>query len=154
VFRLAARQIIVAPREAALRTRMACWVVLISIVARLTSLPRAQRMACAGTRSRSARARVAPEALAAAIDGVLGMELFVFHRSCWKRAMVLQRFLTFNGIESRINFGVQKTSDGTVNGHAWLEYQGQPFLEPDAGTYVVTFSLPLEAATGGERSAG
>src|SRR5262249_28872006 len=140
--------------EAALRARMACWVVLISIVARLTSLPRAQRIACVGIRLPSARAPVAPAALGSAIDSVLGMEVFVFRRSCWKRAMVLQRFLSLNGIESRLTFGVHKAGDGTINGHAWLEHQGRPFLEADAGTYVVTFTLPLEAAAGRGRAAG
>ena len=56
--------------------------------------------------------------------------------------MVLHRFLALNGIESRINFGVQKKPDGTVAGHAWLEHQGRPLLEDGAGTYSVTFSLP------------
>ena len=56
--------------------------------------------------------------------------------------MVLHRFLALNGIESRINFGLQKAVDGTLNGHAWLEHQGRPLLEDGAGTYIVTFSLP------------
>jgi hypothetical protein len=151
----AARQIVVAPREAALRARMAFWVVLIAALARLTSLPRAQRIASFRVRSRSARrASATPAELGAAIDSVLGMDLFVFRRSCWKRAMVLQRFLSLNGIESRIHFGLQKTVDGTVHGHAWLEREGRPLLERDTGTYVVTFTLPLDAATGSERSPG
>jgi hypothetical protein len=149
------RKIIAEPREAALRARMAVWVVLISVLARRTSLPRAQRIASFGIRSRSAgRASFTPAQLGAAIDSVLGIDLFVFRRSCWKRAMVLQRFLSINGIESRLNFGVHKTVDGIVAGHAWLEHQGRALLESDAGMYVVTFTLPLQEATGRERSAG
>jgi len=155
VFGRAARTIVVAPREAVLRARMAWWVVLVSSLARLTSLPRAQRMVSLGTKSRSGgHAAVTPAELAAAIDSVLGIDLFVFRPSCWKRGMVLQRFLSMNGIESRLNFGVQKTTDGTVSGHAWLEYQGAPFLEREACAYVVTFTLPLEGTTGRERSIG
>ena len=71
------------------------------------------------------------------------IDLFVFRRSCWKRAIVLHRFLALNGIESRINFGVRKESNGTLNGHAWLEHGGRPILEHDAGAYVVAFSLPV-----------
>jgi Transglutaminase-like superfamily len=146
--------IILEPREAVLRARMASWVVLISVLARVTSLPRAQRLASVGTRSGAAdRASVTPAHLATAIDSVLSIDLFVFRRSCWKRALVLQRFLSLNGIESRVYFGLQKTSDGTVSGHAWLEHQGRPFLERDTGTYVVTFTLPLQGAPGRERSA-
>ena len=68
--------------------------------------------------------------------------------------MVLHRFLALNGVESRINFGVQKAVDGSVNGHAWLEHQGRALLETDADAYIVTFSLPLQGATGSDRSAG
>jgi hypothetical protein len=132
---------------------MACWVLVISALARLTSLPRAQRIASFGIGSPSARRRSAtPDQLAAAIDGVLSMDLFVFRRSCWKRAMVLQRFLALNGIESRVHFGVRKAADGTVDGHAWLEHEGRMLLERETGTYVVTFTLPAEGAAGRERS--
>lgn len=141
VLGLTTRKIIVKPREAALRARMAVWVVLVSIVARLTSLPRAQKMVSSRVRSTPAGADI-PAQLARAIDSVLGIDLFVFRRSCWKRAMVLHRFLALNGIDSRINFGVRKAVDGTVDGHAWLEHQGRVLLENDPVTYVVTFSLP------------
>jgi hypothetical protein len=154
VFGRTARKIIVEPREAVLLARMASWVVLISALARLTSLPRAQRIASIGFRSRSVdRAPVTPAELGTAIDSVLGIDLFVFRKSCWKRAMVLQRFLSLNGVESRLYFGV-RTIEGTVTGHAWLEYQGRKLLERDTGTYIVTFALPLEEATGREQSAG
>jgi hypothetical protein len=155
VFGRTARKIVLEPREAVLLARMAFWVVLISALARLTSLPRAQRIASIGIRSRSAdRASVTPAELGTAIDSVLGIDLFVFRKSCWKRAMVLQRFLSLNGIESRLYFGVQQTVEGTVTGHAWLEHEGRRLLERDTGTYIVTFALPLQEATGRERSAG
>src|SRR4030095_4625745 len=85
--------------------------------------------------------------LARTLDTLLGLDLFVFRRSCWKRAMVLHRFLALHGIESRINFGVQKqTAGGPLQGHAWLERDGQPFLEDGPTAYVVTFSLPRPPA--------
>jgi hypothetical protein len=143
VLGLATRKVVVAPREAALRARMAAWVVLISVVARQTSLTRAQKIISSTVRPTSVGdGSDTPAELGRAIDSVLGMDLFVFRRSCWKRAMVLQRFLALNGIDSRINFGVRKALDGTVDGHAWLEHQGLAFLENNPVTYVVTFSLP------------
>lgn len=155
VLRRTAGKIVLEPRAGLLRARMATWVVLISVLARVMSLPRAQRIASAGVRPRPAgRASVTPAELGAAIDSVLGIDLFVFRPSCWKRAMVLQRFLSINGIESRLFFGVQQSVEGTVAGHAWLEHQGRKLLESDSGTYTVTFTLPLEEATGRERSAG
>lgn len=138
-----ARKIVIHPLESFLDLRMAVWVVLISFLARLTSLSRAQRIA--SFKVRSATFEDSPETaakLGKAIDRLLGIDLFMFRRSCWKRAMVLHRFLTLNGIESRINFGLRKESDGKVSGHAWLEHRGQPLLENDAGNYIVTFSLP------------
>jgi hypothetical protein len=123
---------------------MALWVILVSALARVTSLPRAQRIASVRLRRAGGGDRDAIAAhLARTIDTLLGLDLFVFRRSCWKRAMVLHRFLALNGIDSRINFGVLKqTAGGSLEGHAWLERDGQPFLEDDPGSYVVTFSLP------------
>jgi hypothetical protein len=150
VSRLAAKAIVVNPREAALQARMALWVVAISLLARLTSLTRVQKVAAFRVRSNkvvSPSFEDRPDTMAQlgrAIDRVLGIDLFVFRRSCWKRAIVLHRFLALNGIESHINFGVQKGSAGKVSGHAWLEHEGRPVLEDDAASYAVTFTLPRQ----------
>ena len=61
--------------------------------------------------------------------------------------MVLHRFLALNGIESRINFGLKRTTDGRCRGTPGSNATGRPFLEDDAGTYVVTFSLPRPPAS-------
>ncbi|MEO5820023.1 MAG: lasso peptide biosynthesis B2 protein [Vicinamibacteraceae bacterium] len=135
------------PREALLSARMAVWVVLVSCLARAMSLPRAHRLV--STRLRAANPDTSadtPARLARAIDRVLKLDVFVFRRSCWRRALVLQRFLALHGIESRVNFGLKKTT-GELQGHAWLERDGQPFLEDDAGAYVITFSLPRQPAS-------
>ena len=148
VLRLATRKIFLEPREFILRARMALWILLISLLARLTSLPRAQRIASFKVRSSPVKGRTeTPAELGRAIDSVLALDLLVFRPSCWKRAMVLQRFLGLNGIESQVKFGLQMDKDGTVSGHAWLEHQGRPLLEHETGSYVVTFSLPLGPAS-------
>ena len=142
----AARLTLHAPGEAALSTRLALWVVLVSVLARLMPLPRAHRIV--STRVRAARPGTPADAamqLARAIDRVLRLDILMFKRSCWRRALVLHRFLALRGIDSRVNFGV-KTSGGELLGHAWLERDGQPFLEDDASSYVVTFSLPQRDA--------
>ena len=115
-----------------------------SILARITTLPRAHRIVSVRVRPsvRADRDRIAAH-LAASLDALLGVDVLVFRKSCWRRAMVLQRFLALNGIDSRINFGVQKHADGTLHGHAWLERDGHPILEhASSGVYVVTFTLP------------
>ncbi|HXM36482.1 MAG TPA: lasso peptide biosynthesis B2 protein [Pyrinomonadaceae bacterium] len=129
---------------------MALWVVLISVLAELTSLSRAQRIAAFKVRSTSVEnGSETPAKLGQTIDSLLGINLFVFRRSCWKRAMVLHRYLALNGIESQIKFGLRKESNGKVDGHAWLEHHGQPLLEDNAANYVVTFSLPAEYSLSG-----
>lgn len=122
---------------------MALWVVLVSLLARVTSLPRAHQIASLGVRSRSAAGHAETEAhLARTLDRLLRRDVLVFRPTCWKRAIVLQRFLALRGIESRVNFGLRKQADGRLQGHAWLERDGRPLLEHDLGAYIVTFSLP------------
>jgi hypothetical protein len=150
ISRLAARTIVANPREAVLQARMAFWVVAISLLARLTSLTRVQKIAAFRVRSNKIETPSLEDRcetmtqLGRAIDRVLGIDLFVFRRSCWKRAMVLHRFLALSGIESHINFGLQRGMTGEVNGHAWLEHDGRPLLEDDAASYILTFSLPRQ----------
>ena len=145
VLKRTARLALADPHDALLTARMALWVVLITVLARLTSLPRAQRLSSSAVRSRSlADSRETPAKLGELIDRVLGIDLFVFRRSCWKRALVLHRYLALNGIESQIKFGLRKESNGMMDGHAWLESKGQPLLEDNAHDYVVTFTLPVE----------
>lgn len=140
----ATRKVVVDPRGSVLSARLALWVVLVSVLARATSLPRAQRIASLGARPRRrAESRETAAHLARTLDALLALDVLVFRPRCWKRAMVLHRFLALNAIESRINFGVQTNADGTLHGHAWLERDGQPFLEQTPGAYIVTFSLPL-----------
>jgi hypothetical protein len=135
------------PRDAALSARMAFWVILVSCLARLMPLPSAHAIISTRVRPTTAGGSVdGPARLARAIDRVLRLDILMLKRSCWRRALVLQRFLALQGIESRVNFGVRKTT-GELEGHAWLERDGQPFLEDDAGTYVVTFSLPRRPTT-------
>lgn len=132
------------PRVLALSARMAAWIVAVSILARITSLPRVQRIVSWRLRARAG----APhddeyaEHLAMTVDRLLRLDLWMFQRCCWKRALVLHRFLALRGIDSRVTFGVRKDADGMMHGHAWLEHEGQPLLEHDAARYVVTFSLP------------
>lgn len=144
----ATRLALLDPNDAALSLRMAGWVLLVSALARATSLPRAHRLSAARVRAQApAQAEATARRLARAVDRVLGLEVLVFRRSCWRRAMVLHRYLALAGIESRVNFGLQRRADGTLAGHAWLEHRGAPFLEDDADAYVVTFTLPRTPPT-------
>lgn len=131
------------PNEAWLLARMAWWVVVLSVTARCYSLPRALQIV-AGNQNGSGRSAQAPnrEDLARAIDLLLSADFLMFKPICWKRAAVLHRYLSRNGTPTRIIFGVRNESDGKVDGHAWLEADGNPILESTPPDYVVTYSFP------------
>lgn len=82
------------------------------------------------------------EDLARTIDLLLSADFLIFKPICWKRAAVLHRYLSHNGTATRIIFGVRGESDGKVDGHAWLEANGQPILENTPPNYIVTYSFP------------
>ena len=130
------------PAEAWLLCRMAWWVAVLSVAARCYSLPRALQIV-AGNENRNSPSRDGnQEQLARAIDLLLSADVLMFKPVCWKRAAVLRRYLLRNGIPTRIVFGVRNDNSGKVDGHAWLEAEGQPILENSPPEYVVTYSFP------------
>jgi hypothetical protein len=134
------RKLVTRPGEAWLLLRMAWWVVVLSATARCYSLPRALQIVAGGQkRSEEALNR---DDLARAIDLLLSADILMFTPVCWKRAAVLHRYLSRSGTQTRIIFGVRTESDGAVDGHAWLEADGQPILETTPPDYVVTYSFP------------
>ena len=101
------------PREALLLCRMAWWVVVLSISARMFSLPRALEIV-AGPQDRATVDPATQERLARSIDLLLSADVWMFKPICWKRAAVLHRYLS----QTRIIFGVRNDSTGNVTGHA------------------------------------
>jgi hypothetical protein len=128
------------PAEVLLLARMAGWVLLLSALFKLLPLPRVLRLVAATPRPRSRR--YAPERLAQLLDLLLGLNLFAFTPTCWKRAPVLRRYLALFGVETRIVFGVRKAGGDLLAGHAWLERDGQPVFEAVPPTYLVTYAYP------------
>lgn len=120
--------------------RMAWWVTVLSIAARVYSLPRALQIVAGN--GRAARAEANEKELARAIDLLLATDLLMFKPICWKRAAVLHRYLSRSGVPTRIIFGVRNENDGKFAGHAWLEHEGHPILESTPPEYLVTYSFP------------
>ena len=135
------RKIIFRPGEAWLLLRMAWWVAVLSVTARCYSLPRALQIV-AGNQTKYSYGAKTQDELASAIDLLLSADVLMFKPICWKRAAVLHRYLSRNGIPTRIIFGVRNEAGGMVDGHAWLEANGQPILEKTPPQYVVTYSFP------------
>ena len=135
------RRMVSRPGEAWLLLRMAWWVAVVSVTARCYSLPRALQLV-AGTQTRTALNGKTQDELARAIDLLLSADVLMFKPICWKRAAVLHRYLSRSGVPTRIIFGVRNEAGGKVDGHAWLEANGQPILETTPPEYVVTYSFP------------
>ncbi len=129
------------PSEAWLLLRMAWWVAVVSVTARYYSLPRALQIV-AGNAEKTTGHGMTQDELARAIDLLLSADVLMFKPICWKRAAVLHRYLSRNGIPTTIIFGVRNEAGGKVDGHAWLEANGQPILEKTPPQYVVTYSFP------------
>ena len=140
--RLAGRK----PQRAWLLARMAAWVVMLSLSVRVLSLSRALQIVSTEVRSQQPPGGLSQVQLSTAIDGLLAANFFVFKPSCWKRSMVLHRYLALAGIATTIRFGVRKDSEGKLKGHAWLESDGKPILESSPPAYTVTYSYPSNEA--------
>ena len=136
------RKFVRQPAEAWLLCRMAWWVAVLSVAARFYSLPRALQIVAGNDNRKAPFQNANQEQLARAIDLLLSADVFVFKPICWKRAAVLRRYLLRSGIPTRIVFGVRNDNSGKVDGHAWLEAEGQPILENSPPEYVVTYSFP------------
>lgn len=126
-----------------LLVRMATWVVILSGLVKVLTLPRALRFVATDIRSTS-NGDVDVNDLASAIDALLALDQLMFTPKCWKRATILHRFLALNGIATTIVFGVKKEADGELKGHAWLQTDGRPFLESEPPRYNVTYTFPSE----------
>jgi Transglutaminase-like superfamily len=144
LFFAASRKFVSKPGEAWLLCRMACWVGVLSAAAKCWSLPRALQLV-SGRQSRQLHCNdiELQNRLACSIDLLLSANVLVFKPICWKRAAVLRRYLSRNGVATRILFGVRNEAEGVV-GHAWLESNGKPILEKSPPEYVITYSFPSD----------
>lgn len=137
------RKLVLNPGETFLIARMALWVSILSLLVKLQPLPRALELVAARSKGSSVEPpEETTQRLARAMDILLRTDMFIFKPICWKRAAVLHRYLALNGISSRIVFGVRKGPQGEIDGHAWLESDGEPILEATAPNYKVTYAFP------------
>ena len=141
----ATRKFAATPGEAWLLCRMAWWVAVLSVAARVCSLPRALAIVAGSKNGKQpARDDASQQKLARAIDLLLSADVLMFKPICWKRAAVLHRYLLRSGVATKIIFGVRHENDGQVAGHAWLEANGNVILENSPPEYKVTYSFPAK----------
>lgn len=129
------------PARGWLLVRMAVWIVILSGLVKILTLPRALRFVTTDVRTKSTGG-IKSNDLSSAIDALLGLDMLMFRPNCWKRATILHRFLALNGVTTTIVFGVRKEPDGELKGHAWLQAEGRPFLESEEPLYNITYIFP------------
>ena len=93
-----------------------------------------------------------PQRVARLVQRVLGLNRWVYRPNCLKRSLLLFHFLGNSGDDVRLCLGVRSPgplhAGATLDGHAWLEVGGAPYLEPQAaaiGSYRVTYRYPERA---------
>jgi Transglutaminase-like superfamily len=140
----AARMLFRKPAAALLLCRMAAWVFAVTIMLRFMPIPRVMEIVRPSIKDPvdSGNTEFIQERLGQLIDMLLGQKFLSLTTTCWKRAIVLHRFLGLEGIDTQVLFGVRKDVDGRLMGHAWLARDGEPILEVSPPEYTVTYSFP------------
>jgi len=85
-------------------------------------------------------------------DYIFSRNFWIYRSTCLRRSLVLYHFLRKAGIDVQICFGVRyeekspnRDATKTFEGHAWLLYKGEIFLERNddiVKAYTVTYRFP------------
>ena len=85
-------------------------------------------------------------------DYILNRNFWIYKSTCLKRSLILYHFLRKLGINLHVCFGVKyngkspdRKTQKKLEGHAWLFYNGNIFLERNAEvtkTYKLTYFFP------------
>jgi Transglutaminase-like superfamily len=130
------------PATALMLLRMTIWVGVISLGAKTLSLRHAVSLLDVQPRTPDVSRASRSETVVRLLDSLLATNLLFLTPTCWKRAPVLRRFLALEGITTYIVFGVKRKGDDQLNGHAWLEADGNPVYEQTRPEYKITFRYP------------
>jgi hypothetical protein len=111
------------------------WTLLLAVDLGLRLLPFPRLRAWAAPKSDAYSQNISDEAARAQIRQVRARVAqaarnHLYPMTCLRRSLVLQRMLRRRGIPTELRLGVRK-EDGTLQAHAWLEYQGQPVGEAE-----------------------
>lgn len=80
---------------------------------------------------------IKPERLLFLIRGLLQQQIGVFRPNCMKQSLVLFHFFRQWRVPVALYFGVARHG-GTLEGHCWIELEGNPFSERDNPWRVFT----------------
>ena len=115
---------------------------VLPLLVRAFSLPRLVRLLDAGSVPEPEEP-VDPEPTIRLTQAVLRRNFAMFRSNCMKQSLLLFHFLGKAGYPTHIRFGI-KLVDGEIDGHCWLEHNGQPIAEPaDPNQAVkITYEYP------------
>ena len=131
------------PEVGFLALRMACWIVLVSALVRICSIPRVFRLVTPVSGGFfTCEIRMTPARLAAVLDRMLVTNVAAFTPTCWKRAAILYRYLRLAGHEPQIVFGFPRADVSRLTAHAWVELDGHPVCEATRPDCVVVYRFP------------
>lgn len=122
-------------------------VTLSPVALRLFSIPRLMRI-CTPRDSKVYDGRNREKLKARTVkftDYILGWNALRGKNTCLKRALVLYYFLRKWGMDVQVCFGVRYVAHKRLDGHAWLLYQGDIFLERNTEltkAYQRTYCFP------------
>lgn len=123
--------------------RMALLVLVLPLLLKLLSLPALLRLLDPGVRSRPTSDPAQLERRILLARRLLSRQHGPFRQSCLRRSIVLLRHLRGCGFPVTILFGISKPG-GNLDGHAWLELDGQPIAETNGpqARYRVIYRYP------------
>ena len=98
---------------------MGC-VVLVTVLTKILSLQ--QVLQFITVRPVPSKPCIATDKIVSLLDQLLSLNVLAFTPICWKRAIILHRFLALQGLPTLIVFGVQRDEAKKLSGHAWLEH--------------------------------
>jgi hypothetical protein len=140
------------PGDLWLLLRILALATVLPLLLRTLSLPRLLRWLTPSPVRPGAKAPQ-PQRIARLVQRVLGLNRWVYRPNCLKRSLLLFHFLRRGGQDVRLHIGVRSPgplhAGAALDGHAWLELAGAPYLEPQAaaiGSYRVTYRYPERAA--------
>lgn len=131
------------PADVLLAGRVGLWLLLSPLLLRYGDLQRV--LACLDLRRASESSEDLQSRSRRIIryaDALMRWRLFGRKIVCWKRALVLFRLLPRGRQHVRILFGVELDGLGELQGHAWVELDGEALDGTDPGRYRVTVAQP------------
>lgn len=125
--------------------RLLGWRLVLPVLKRTVSVATLARWMWAGPRAGVVRAERVAHVRAILERGgrVLSSE------NCLERSLLLYRLFSEAGVPVSLVMGTRYRA-GRIDGHVWVECDGLPFGEPDAGDYarIVTFGVQGRPDTG------